>query len=463
MIIPLFGVGLQGKSSTVTSQGRLNLYYEVQQELDKTQVAVYGTPGLSSFFSSLGNTPIRGGIVINELMYLVHRGTFYEVNNSGITTSRGTINTGSGRVDMSYNGTLILIVDGTRKYTYTPSTTTLAVVADTDFDGCTTCTWLSGEFVVESGSQIAISDDGTTWDSLDFASAESAPDGVVRVFADHGEIMVFGKETTEFWGVTGAANFPFAPNKGANQEYDLAAKWSACKFDGSVAGVMKNKTGQVQIMKFQGYIPRAISTQELDSIINAYSTVADATAYGYMLGGHPMLQVNFPSAMKSWLFDASTKAWTEIQSSGNRHRGELHFDFLNKPRITDYSTGDVYNLDASVYTDNGSSIAREIISKHIFSEYKNFRITELQVDFETGVGLSTGQGSNPQVMLQMSRDNGHTWGNELWTSIGRIGKYKTRAVWRRLGIGNDTVFKLRITDPVKVVITGANLVGKKVQ
>ena len=466
MIIPLFGVGLQGKSPTVTAQRRLNVYYEFQPEEDKTRVAIYGTPGLSAYLSSLGDTPVRGWIAIGDVYYVVHRGMFYEVNNAGTTTSRGTLNTGSGRVDISYDGTVILIVDGTNGYTYTVASTTFAQISDVDFpNGATTCTWLEGEFAVEDGTDFFISPDGTNWDATEFATAESAPDGIVRVYSDHGEIVVFGAVTTEFWGNTEAVNFPFAPNKGATQEYGLAAKWSLTKFNGALAAVMKNKTGEVQIMQINGYIPTPISNQELDSIINNYGTVADATAYSYMLGGHPMLQVNFPSADKSWLYDASTKVWSELESGldGNRHRGEMHLDYLNKPRIADYETGNIYTLDADVYTDNGETIPREIIGRHFFAEYENVIVRELQVDMETGVGLITGQGSDPQCMLSISKDNGHTFGNELWKDIGAIGKYLSRVVWRRLGIGRDWVFKFRVTDPIKFVMTGANIIAKKVR
>ena len=58
-------------------------------------------------------------------------------------------------------------------------------------------------------------------------------------------------------------------------------------------------------------------------------------------------------------------------------------------------------------------------------------------------------------MLQVSKDNGHNWGNEMWVGIGAIGAFLTRAIWRRLGSAYDWTFKLRITDPVKVVITSA--------
>ena len=176
-----------------------------------------------------------------------------------------------------------------------------------------------------------------------------------------------------------------------------------------------------------------------------------------MLNGHPMYQLNFPTSEKSWLYDASTGMWSALEYglSGDRHRGEMCLDYLNKSLIADYATGDIYELSPGTYTDNGVAIAREIIGRHIFKNGDPMIINELFVDMETGVGLAAGQGVNPQAMLQISRDNGHTWGNELWTSIGAIGKYLTRVVWRRLGLGSDWLFKIRITDPIKVVITYA--------
>ena len=347
--IPLFGTALQGKSSTSTAQRHLNLYAEVVTEQEKSRLIFYGTPGLVlRDGASLGDTPIRGWIAVGNLYYLVHRGTFYEVNNAGTKTSRGTISTTSGRVDMSYSGTVILITTGTNGYTYTISTTTLTLIAAAGFpQAAKTCTWLDGQFIVDDGNddEFFISADGTTWNALDFATAESAPDGVVRVFADNGEVPLFGESTVEYWGNVGAADFPFQAIKGATQEFGLAARWSLTKFNSGLAALMKNKQGQAQVMFIQGYVPRPISTPELDYIVNNYSSISNATAYAYMLGGHPMLQINFPTPSKSWLYDASTGMWSPLEYglNGGRHRGEMQLDFLNKTLIADYSTGDIMN------------------------------------------------------------------------------------------------------------------------
>jgi hypothetical protein len=79
---------------------------------------------------------------------------------------------------------------------------------------------------------------------------------------------------------------------------------------------------------------------------------------------------------------------------------------------------------------------------------------------EVGVGLDgavSTQGHNPQAMLQYSDDGGHSWSDEKWVSFGKIGKRLKRAIWRRLGQSRDRVFRVTITDPVKIAIIGAEM------
>lgn len=463
--IPLFGLGLQAQSPTVSMQRHCNLYAQVQQEAEKSRVVFYGTPG-TVLRTTFGDTPVRGWIAVGSLYYAVWRGTLYSVNNAGTKVSLGMLSTTSGRVDMAYDGAVILIVTGATGYTLTlPST--FATVTDGDFpDAARTCAWLGSQFIVDDGvaDSIFVSPDGTSWDAADFATAESNPDGLVRVFADNGELLLAGENTLEYWSASGGADFPFSPVGGATQEFGLAARWSLTKFNSGMAGVFRSNTNsQVAVMFIQGYVPKPLSSPEHAATINAYSTVSDATAYSYMLGTHPMLVVNFPTAGKSWLYDALTGMWSPLEYglTGARHRGELHLAYNGTDMIADYENGNVYNLSATTYTDNGTQIAREIIGKHFFDGNERFTIDELYVDMETGVGIASGQGSNPQAMLSISKNNGRSWGSELWVEMGLIGNYLTRAVWRRLGIARDWLFKIRITDPVRVAITYAAVKARK--
>jgi hypothetical protein len=460
-VYPLFALGQEGKSPTVTAQRHVNIYAEPSD--DKSQLNFYGTPG-TTLFTSFGDTPVRGWLAVGDFIYCVHRGTFYEVNNAGVRTARGTIGTTEGRVRMSFNGTQLTVVDGggQRIYVYTVATNAFDTVTTnligtpidvTYQDSYTILTLADGRI------QISAQYDSKTLDALDFATAESNPDGLVRGIADHGELVLCGENTTEFWGNSGGQDFPYSNIRGATLEWGLAAPSSLVKYNDSLAGLFKNVMGQVQVMMLAGHALKKISSPELDSIINGYSAVSDATAIAYMLGGHPMYQINFPTAGKSWLFDSLSGMWSPLESglSGGRHIAELHCDYINQPRVADYANGNIYTLDPEAYTDNGTPIVREIVTKHVSNNYQQEAIHSLQLDFETGVGLVSGQGSDPQAMLQVSRDNGHTWGNERWVSMGAIGKYKARVKWNRLGAARDFVFKIRVTDPVKFVLTGGSI------
>lgn len=466
MQVTLFGLGQQGKSPVVTAQRHLNLYAEFVPEGEKTRVAFYGTPGLQ-LFTSFGDTPIRGAIAVGDFIYCVHRGTFWEVNNAGVKVNRGTIGTTTGRVSLEYNGVQIAIVDGggERFYVYTVADHSFATVSS-DLRGTPIdITFQDGYGILSyANGEIQLTDiyDFTTLDILDFATAESNPDGLVRGLADHGELVLCGANTVEFWGNTGALDFPYSNQRGSTLEFGLAAAWSLVKYNDSLAGLFKNQMGQVQVMMLRGHALQAISTPEIDHLINSYAAVADATAYSYMLGGHPMFQINFPTAGKSWLFDASTGLWTALESglNGARHRGEIRVDYLNKPRITDFENGNIYTLDADTYTDNGTPIKRQIVGSHIARGRNKSSFSLLQINMETGVGLVTGQGSDPQAMLRISKDGGRTWGNELWRCMGKIGQYLARVYWNRLGSAYDWLFEVTITDPVKVVLTDAFLEGE---
>ena len=459
----LFGVGLQGKSSKVTSQSRQNCYYEIVPEGEHTKVAIYGTSGLI-LFVDFGDTPIRGFHEFkgNNRIYVVHRGTLWDVDNAGTKTNRGTLTTTSGFVSMDDNGTEVMIVDGTNGYIFNTGTNTFTQITDPQFPSSpqTVC-FHNSRFIVNKGGtgEFYASDAyaGLNWTALQLATAELAPDNLVRV-AERDQLVLFGDITTEFWVDTGSGGFPYARIPGVSSQWGLAAKWSLAEFMDSFAYLARNSMGEVTVIYLNGFQAERISDFELESIVNGYSTVSDATGFGYMLGGHPMYQLNFPSAGASWLYDASTKLWSKLKSSGiSRHRAELFSTFINKNYVSDYTSGKLYRLDKDTFTDNGDPIDLELISRHLVNDDKLFRMNTVEIVFESGVGLDTGQGVDPQAMLSVSRDGGKSYGNEIFASIGKVGKYKQRARWRRLGASRDAVVKLRISDPVKRVIVAENL------
>lgn len=465
MRIPIFGPGVRSRSSFVTAKKMTNIYAEIRPQGEKSAIVGYGTPGLE-LFVDFGATPPRGGIEFEpgDVAYVVHRGVLYEINNVGVATNVGMLATTTGRVSMAHNGVQIMVVDGTSGYIYNTSTATFSTIVFGFTIAPITVTCLSRRFIVsnvttgiEGRFYVSAVDDGTTWNALDFANAESNPDGIVSVWSGNGQLNLLGNQTSEFWGNSGALDFAFTALQGTATEWGLAARWSIAKYDNSFAMLVKNRMGQVMVAKMSGYLPEKISTPDIDEIINNYADTADATAYSYMLGGHPMYVISFPSAGYTWLYDGSTGMWSSLKSYGDtRHVGEFSFTLLGSTVLADYSTGRLYKLRNNVYTDNGASIDRELITETIAStDLDDIQVDCVRIDIETGVGLTSGQGSNPMIGLEVSRDNGKTWGAQMWKPIGRIGEYSTRVEWRRLGTARNFVFKFSMTDPVHFTIVSA--------
>lgn len=172
--------------------------------------------------------------------------------------------------------------------------------------------------------------------------------------------------------------------------------------------------------------------------------------------------ITFPTANKTWAYDTSTGLWHEraFNNDGSliRHRSNCYAFAYSAHTVGDFENGRVYELSKDVYSDSGTAITRLRTSPHISTGLVRNFFKSFQLDMETGVGLDgTGQGTDPQVMFRFSDDGGHTWSNERLRSAGRIGETKWRVRWHRLGMARNRIFEVKITDPVRVALLGAEI------
>lgn len=448
--VPLFGVGNKALSVVVSAQERTNLYVEVQADPEANGMVLYPTAGLLTDIN-FGANPIRGLYERGDVRYAVVGATLWEIAANGTTTNRGTLNTSGGRVDIADNGLQILIVDGSYGYILTFATNVFAQITDPDFISGDSCAFLNGRFLVAQAASGRFGwsalYDGTAWDALDFATAESHPDNLRRVFVDGAVAHMLGESTVEQWADSGAEDQPIARIGAGAMQWGLAARWSVAKYTDSFLCLGKSRMGGVQVYAVSGASYKAVSTPEVEQEWARYSAIENATAYSYMANGRSFYQINFPSADKSWLWDGT--AWNRVESAGGRHRGEIQINFQNRSYVSDYENGKLYRLDPDVYTDDGASIRRRLVTRHNKSG-DPIKLSQLWLEMESGVGLVNGQGSDPQVMLRISRDN-KPFGNEMWRSFGRIGQRTARAVWNALGQARSWTFEFTVSDPVKVV------------
>jgi hypothetical protein len=451
----------------------VNLFPEIVPEAGKEPAFLSRCPGLKRK-SSIGNGPVRGLWKVNDIMYAVSGNTFYKVETYGRTRLKGTAIgtvTGTGPVSMSDNGTQIFIACNPDGFIYNTSTEVFAEITDPDFAGAVTVGYIDGYFVFNepNSSRFWVTQllDGTSVDPLDFASAEGDPDNLVSLIVDHREIWLFGTNSTEVWYDAGTADFPLQRIQGAFNEIGCAAPYSVAKVDNSVFWLGSDARGRGIVYRNNGYKGQRISTHAVEWQIQQYTDISDALAYSYQQDGHIFYVLIFPTANTTWVYDASTQAWHERagweNSEFTRHRSNCQVVYNNEIIVGDYANGNLYAFDLTDYSDNGD-IQRWLRSWRALptgtNDLKRTSQHTLQIDCEAGVGIDTGQGSDPQMMLRWSDDGGHTWSNEHWMSMGKIGEYYRRAFARRMGMTlklRDRVYELSGTDPVKIAIMGAQL------
>lgn len=472
MQTPILGSSYVARSVNAADNRMINLFPEILPNEGKTAAFLNRAPGLR-LLTTLGTGPIRGlwsPDPNGSYAYVVSGDTFYRIDADYNAVAFGYVS-GTGQVSMSDNGTQIFIAANPTGYIFNMATQIFAPITDPDFPGAVTVGYLDGYFVFnEPNSQrvwVTSLLDGTSVDPLDFASAEGSPDGLVSLIVDHREAWLFGSNSVEVWYDYGGPDFPLQRIQGAYNEIGCVAAYSVAKLDNGVFWLGGDARGEGIVYRTNGYTGTRISTHAVEWQIQQYGDISDAIGYTYQQDGHAFYVLIFPSAGATWVYDVSTQAWHEraawVNGAFTRHRSNCQMTFNHEIIVGDYNDGRIYAFDLDVFTDDDQP-QRWLRSWRALPQNQNdLRRTaqhSLQLDAETGVGLVTGQGSAPQVVLRWSDDGGHTWSNEHWTSMGAIGGYGTRAIWRRLGMTEkirDRVYEVSGTDPVKISIVGAQL------
>ncbi len=430
------------------------------------------------------------------------------IQGAGVTlgTIITALGTGSGGI-----GTYTLSVASTVAAGVTMYGLNFSVLPSTDgaFSGANTVDIIDNYFVYNNPTT-------QQWGASDLLSPispntsyslkDGAPDDLVALIVDHREVYLMGEISSEVWTDVGTVPFPFQRIPGTSTQHGIAAPFSLSRLGNSFAYVSRNNRGQSQIMQMQGYLPQRISTHAVENTL-ANQYVGDAISWTYQLEGHEVFVVTFPSLQLTWAYDATTAMWhkwlyTTNENIYQRHRGNCCAVFQGLVIVGDYQNGKLYELDKTNYTDDGQNIRRLRRAPHLVTEFQRQYFDELQIQFQPGVGTTGTSGAtqvdttntvylgdnytitasatltieaektyilatqqpviltttdNPQAMLRWSNDGGSTWSNEHWTSVGQLGKYRNRAIWRRLGTARDRIFEVSVTDPVNFVIISANL------
>lgn len=439
------------RSAPASCSRVVNCFAEVLPPGAKSPVILVRAPGVTEFLS-IGNGPIRGLHSAFGDLFVVTGNEIYRLTASGAQTPLGTI-PGTGPVSMAHNIDHVVIVAEPNAY-YTDGTTVdgATQITDPDFTarGAKYVKFIDNYllFMEPNSGRFFGADLGSTTDfnALSFATAEASPDDLVGMEVDHRQVVLLGEETGEIWENTGADGFPFERSINGFFEVGCVNGNTIAKLDNSVFWVAPDYT----VRRLEGITPRRVSQAAVEQFLST-ADLSTGRAYSYNQDGHFFYVMSFSTGC--WVYDVTTDKWHERNSYPNPY-------YFWQTQATAHGrqyVGDAYSevvgyFDPLVFDEVGSVQRMEWTYQPVYAEMRRAFHQRLEIVMETGVGTTTGQGSDPEIMMEYSDDGGITWKSLPNKKLGPIGARRYRPFWAGLGSASLRVYRGAITDPVRAVI-----------
>jgi len=246
---------------------------------------------------------------------------------------------------------IAVLAEGT-VYLYTDTLTTVLMP---DNRTVTDIEQLNGYIILacDDGRFYWIEPGETTVDALNFATAESSPDGLVAVRRLVDELWMFGTEITEVWQSTGDADAPFQRVSGRQYERGCLARDSVRRFDNSL--LWMGDDGQVYR---GGAVPQVISDSGIAERIRKRVAGSGLSAWVFGVDGHKFYVLRIPG-QGTFAFDAATSAWCQFASPG-QDEWLAHVGYeVNATVVAGSSVdGRVWSVTPAAINDDGVAFER---------------------------------------------------------------------------------------------------------
>jgi hypothetical protein len=495
--IPLTSGAYSSQSLISNAQRCVNLYPEFNPEKTKPPMPVthYPRPGLGKLGAG-PPTPARGRCLYrstrgtadpNGDLFAVVGQNVYFIDPDFNFNLLGQLQTPAGTpVSMADNGTDILIVDNSAQgYDINIATKLFTQIGDPNFLGSTRADFLDSFIILNNpgtNQWYSTLSQQIAFNGLFIGIKTAWPDNVLCVVAIEREAYLFGPQKTEVWYNAGTVPFPFQLVPGVIIEQGCQAAYSPAKMDTFVYWLAAAPEGGYMVMRGGSQnIAQRISTHAIEVEFKTYPRVDDAIGATYEIAGHSFYKLHFPTADKTWGYDAATEQWHEdnwIDTNGVLHRARNTFCAFayGKNLGLDWANGTLYEISAANLTDAGNPIPWIRSFPHVTNELQYVEHPLFTADVETGTRSATGETTqflspwslgfsqgfgpitavpSPLVNFRMSRDGGYTFGKYRPKKHTSSGRYRSMMRWRGNGIARDAVFEVSSTAEMCGALNGA--------
>lgn len=475
--LPIAGGAYKSESLPISNQQCVNWYPNMPQTQGAlSNGTLLGSPGIANLKSTgISSQVNRGSHVKSGIPYFVNGNAIYRLDR--VVANDGTENfnivslgdiEGTGRVSMSDNGTqLMVLVPGGKGYIINEDALPVyQEITDGDFDANGNpqhVVFINSFFIVTTDTKKFIrsaANDGLSWNALDSGTAEADPDPIVAPIVFKNQLFLAGSETFEvFEGVAaGGLGFQringFIINKGLFSPFSLIGVSDTFMFIGG--GVNESPA----VWAFSGSTVQKISTTAIDSELQNFTNEEIEVAFSYSYAQNGASFIGFNVGNSTFEFNTVSGLWNERMSQiittkgvpvNTRWRANSMVTAYNRVLVGDSQDGRIGVVDPETYTEYGTEIIRTVTTQPFADQGNVLTVSSIELTVESGVGdFST---IDPVVRMSVSKD-AKTFNNEISRSMGELGKYNQRCIWRK-GVGRVSrfaVFKFVMSDPVKPVI-----------
>lgn len=454
--IPLALSQADARSPVLSTARLLNLYASRAPQGAKALAVLYGTPG-TRIWRDMGS-PVRGLGLHDGTLVAVTGDGIYRLDATGTAVETFATDQATGPADIASTGTAFAVVSGGRIWLGTTLGIRDAVSADGyPFQGnpvypadrvATMDGYLifnrsgTGQFFFIGPGVTAYA---TTFDALDFATAEGAPDDTVALMVDHRELWLFGASTVEVWYNAGGTD-PFLRIQGAFIEHGCAGPFTPAREDNTVFWL----TDDGIVMRAVGYAPQRISTDEIEHELGELRAHwAAARAFAYSDEGHVFYVLTVHET--TFVFDAATGLW---HRRGNLIHGRFlgtSYAYFDGKHLVGTDEGQILEMRSDLYADFNAPLVAELVTGAVAIGRERVRMTPFEAEVEAGHAA--------RWLLSWSDDRGLTWANDREATAGAIGNHGARLRWHRLGSARERRFRLRTSDPKPRAILSTAWVG----
>jgi len=459
-----------GQTDAVKNSGGYLINMEAEKAPDdaKTPVTLLGSPGLK-LFCDTGIDPVLSKIEINNADYAVTKTAVYRIFPDGGFYRFGTVALETLN-SIATNGIHIVVTDGKRIFAYTiqadeqsrydnqtPYVDFVTELTNApNYYPASTVTFLDQMFVFGRDDTNQFYNTGLlnlTVNSAAFTSAESNPDNTVAVIENQQQIIVVGRRTFEVFYNSGTGESPFVRVQGAVGDHGSISPYTVKRLRNSVFWLDQNGT----VVQLVGYQPRPISTHAIEEAIKI-GDLATAFAFTYSDDGHDYYQLTVGEL--TFVFDLATGLWHQRQDyTYGRHRANCHSLAYSRNLVGSFVDGKIYEMSRDYYDNAGDPLVAVLVPTALDSAFQ--MVSHSSVELDIDVGFATPACPDPVIGMEISNDDGETWGVQRLVALGKVGQKARRVRWQRNGQARQRRYRFTISDPVPRRLTSKMWLGTR--